>query len=159
VTTVTDHLERRGIAFEVLFHEPTHTALAEARSLGRDPAEVIKAVLLDIETGHALAILPASRRLDLHRCREALGAPEAVLADEAELAADFPEFELGSLPPLPSLLHVPVVVDPHVFEQRTVTLAAGTCRESVRLRTDHLLHGATITVAPISEDLEGARRS
>jgi Ala-tRNA(Pro) deacylase len=159
VTTVTDHLERRGVEFEVLFHEPTTTALAEARTLGRDPAEVVKAVLLDVDTGHALAVLPASRRLDLRLVREALDAPEAELADEEEIEADYPQFELGALPALPSLLHVPVVIDPLVFEHRTVTLAAGTRRESVRLSNEHLLKGATVTIATISRSPDELRWS
>jgi Ala-tRNA(Pro) deacylase len=151
MTIVTEHLERLGVRFEVLPHPQSATALDEARSLGLDPEEVLKAVVLDIETGHALAIVPASERLDMDLVRDALGDRDARLASEDEIEGAFPEFELGALPALPSLLHVPVVIDPAVFEHRTVTFAAGDQRESVRIETHPLLHGATVTVSPITE--------
>ncbi|HEU4899838.1 MAG TPA: YbaK/EbsC family protein [Actinomycetota bacterium] len=55
-------------------------------------------------------MVPASRRLELRRVRELLEDPGVRLASEAELAADFPGYGLGALPPLGSLLGVPLVV-------------------------------------------------
>jgi Ala-tRNA(Pro) deacylase len=153
MTLVTDHLERRGLRFEVLPHERSLTALAEARMLGTSPEEVLKVVVLDVETGHALAILPASRRLDLDLVREALGDRHATLATEAEISDDFPEFELGAVPALPSLMHLPVVIDPSVFLHRKVTFAAGVQRTSVRVETEPLFQSAAVTVAPITDPL------
>jgi Ala-tRNA(Pro) deacylase len=150
MTIVTDHLERLGVRFEVLPHERSETALEEAQALDIDPDEVLKVLVLDVESGHALAVLPASRRLDMDLAREALGDRRATLASEKEIADVFPEFEPGALPALPSLLHVPVVLDPLVLAHRKVTFAAGVQRESVRLESERLLRGATVTIAPIS---------
>jgi Ala-tRNA(Pro) deacylase len=150
MTIVTDHLERLGVRFEVLPHERSETALEEAKALDINPDEVLKVLVLDVETGHALAVLPASRRLDVDLVREALDDRRATLASEKEIADVFPEFEPGALPALPSLLHVPVVLDPRVLAHRKVTFAAGIQRESVRLESDRLLRGATVTIAPIS---------
>jgi Ala-tRNA(Pro) deacylase len=149
MTIVTEHLEQRGTRFEVLPHPPADTALDEARALGVDPDEVVKAVVLDVPTGHAVAIVPASRRLDLALVREALGEPDAKLAREDEIDHDFPEFEPGAVPPLPSLLHVPVVIDPAVLRRRVITFAAGSQRASVRTAPSILFAGASITVSPI----------
>ena len=150
MTVVTDHLERLGVRFEVLPHRRSTTALEEAQCLGMGADEVLKGIVLVIETGYALAIIPASCRLDLPRVRDALEDPSAELATEAAIEAAFPEFELGAIPALPSLLHVPVVIDPSVFAHRTVTFAGGVQRESVRLEPGALRHGATVTVAPIA---------
>ena len=155
MTVVTEHLERRGTRFEVLPHPPSEGALEEAMRLGIDADEVVKAVVLDIPTGHALAIVPASRRVDLDLVREALGEPDAHLANEDEIAQDFPEFELGAMPPLPSLLHLPVVVDPLVLQRRVITFAAGSRRASVRTAPSVLFAGASVTVAPISRHPKG----
>lgn len=150
MSTVTQHLEDQGIRFEVLPHPPATSALGEAQVLGVDAEEVVKSVVLDIDTGHALAIIPASCRVDLDLVREALDEPHVRLADEAEIARDFPEFELGAMPPLPSLVHVPVVIDPKVLEHRMITFAAGTQRTSVRAESDGLFTGASITITPIT---------
>jgi Ala-tRNA(Pro) deacylase len=150
MSLVAEHLTKKGIRFEVLPHPPAMTALEEARVLDAPPDEVVKSVVLDISTGHALAIVPASRRVDLALVREALDEPTAVLANEEELERDFPEFELGALPPLPSILHIPVVIDPEVLHHRTITFAAGTQRESVRTAPHRLFTGASITITPIT---------
>jgi Ala-tRNA(Pro) deacylase len=157
MTLVTEHLEKKGIRFEVLPHPPAATAMEEAHLLDTPPDEVVKAVVLDIATGHALAIIPASERVDLALVREALEDPDARLADEEELERDFPEFELGAMPPLPSMLHVPVVIDPEVLHHRTITFAAGTQRESVRTAPHRLFTGASITITPITEVPTSAR--
>lgn len=154
MTLATEHLSKRGIRFEVLPHPRATSAMQEARSLGVDAESVVKTVVLDIATGHALALVPASRRLDLELVRRALEDPTARLASEAELARDFPEFELGALPPLPSLLHVPVVIDPHLLHHRTITFSAGSQRESVRVAPHRLLTGASIMITPITRPLD-----
>lgn len=150
MTTVTDHLEQQGIRFRVLPHARATSAMGEALALGVDADEVAKAVVLDTEDGHALAIVPASRRVDVDLVREVLGEDHVHLASEHEVAADFPEYELGALPPLPSLLHVPVVIDPLVLAHRQVTFAAGTQRESIQTDADEVFTGASVTIAPIS---------
>lgn len=149
MTIVTQHLAQAGLRFEFLPHRRTETAREEAAALDLDVDEVIKVVVLVIETGHALAVLPADRRLDLDLVGDALGDRTARLATEAEIGAAFPEFEPGTVPPLPSLLHLPVALDPSVFEHRTVTFAAGSQRESIRTEPGPLLRGATVTIAPI----------
>jgi Ala-tRNA(Pro) deacylase len=150
MTVVTEHLEKQGIRFELLPHPPTTSALAEAEVLDLEPDQVVKAVVLDVSTGHAIAVLPASRRIDLDLLREALGERDARLASEEEIAADFPEFELGAMPPLPSMLHVPLVIDPSVLEHATITFAAGITRGSVRTSPSVLFTGASVTITPIS---------
>jgi Ala-tRNA(Pro) deacylase len=155
MTVVTEHLEHRGIRFEVLPHPPATSALGEALALGIDPEQVIKTVVLDLDTGHALAVLPANRRVDLDLVREVLGDEHVTLASEREIERDFPEFELGALPPLPSMMHVPVVIDPTVFAHRRITFAAGTQREAVRTDPEGLFTGASVDIAPISRPMEG----
>jgi Ala-tRNA(Pro) deacylase len=150
MTVVTEHLEKQGIRFELLPHPPATSALAEAEVLDLEPDQVIKAVVLDVSTGHAIAVLPASRRVDLDLLREALGERDARLASEEEIAKDFPEFELGAMPPLPSMLHVPLVIDPSVLEHATITFAAGITRGSVRTSPSVLFTGASVTITPIS---------
>ncbi|MDX1621023.1 MAG: YbaK/EbsC family protein, partial [Nitriliruptorales bacterium] len=80
MTLVVDHLERRGVRFEVLPHPPATSAQQEAEVLGVSPLEVLKVLVLDTESGHALAVIPSYRRLDLHLVRRLLGDRGARLA-------------------------------------------------------------------------------
>ena len=106
MSLVTDYLTERGVGFEVIPHRRAFTSLQEARELGVAAEEVLKTVALWTGGKYALAVLPASRRLDLRLVHAALEDPAARLATEAELAADFPGYALGALPPLGSLLGV-----------------------------------------------------
>jgi prolyl-tRNA editing enzyme YbaK/EbsC (Cys-tRNA(Pro) deacylase) len=92
-------------------HRRVLTSVDEARALGIEVGEVLKTLAVRTGSGYALVVIPASRRLDLHLAREALGDNRARLASEEELGRDFPDYELGALPPLGALLDAPVYVD------------------------------------------------
>jgi hypothetical protein len=71
---VTEFLEREGVAYEVVEHERTESAAAEARAAGMPPADVAKTVVLRDDEGIRLAVIPASHRLDMHKVKEELGS-------------------------------------------------------------------------------------
>jgi Ala-tRNA(Pro) deacylase len=160
MSLVTEHLEQQGAAFEVLAHRQAYTSIEEARALGVDADEVLKTLAVRTGPGYVLAVIPAARRLDLHLVREALGDNHARLASEEELRHDFPDYQLGGLPPLGALVGANMYVDPEVLGHDTVVFAAGTQTESVKMRTRELFEeGGFTTVALVkgpgrgSEDL------
>jgi Ala-tRNA(Pro) deacylase len=166
MSVVTEHLEQRGSAFELLPHRQAYTSTDEARALGIDAGEVLKTLAVRTGPGYALAVIPASRRLDLHLVREALGDHHARLASEEELGRDFAGYQLGALPPLGALLGSEVFIDPEVLEHDIVVFAAGTQTESVRMGTRELFAGDQVTTVPLvkqaergSDDPIGRRRA
>ena len=138
MSLVTDYLSERGVGFEVVVHRRAFTSLQEARSVGVAAEEVLKTVALWTGGKYVLAVVPASRRLELRRVRE------------AELQLDFPGYELGALPPLGSLLGVPLLVDPEVLDHELVVFAAGTETESVRVVTGELFRDESLAVMPLT---------
>jgi prolyl-tRNA editing enzyme YbaK/EbsC (Cys-tRNA(Pro) deacylase) len=124
MSAVTEHLQQRGSAFELLPHRQAYTSTDEARALGIDAGEVLKTLAVRTGPSYMLAVIPASRRLDLHLVREALGDHQARLASEEEPGRDFPGYQLGALPPLGALLGSQVYVDPEVLEHDLVVFAA-----------------------------------
>jgi Ala-tRNA(Pro) deacylase len=150
MSLVTEHLTERGVAFEVVPHRRAFTSLQEARELGVAADAVLKTVALWTGGKYVLAVVPGPRRLDLRRVRDALEDPDARLATEAELAADFPGYELGALPPLGSLLGVPLLVDPEVLEHELVMFAAGLETESVRVAAADLFRDEPLGVLPLT---------
>jgi Ala-tRNA(Pro) deacylase len=147
---VTEHLDRRGVAYEVAEHPRAVTSMEEAGALGITADEVVKTVMLATDRGPALVVVPASRRLDLRLAREAVGDHAARLASEDELQRSFSECELGALPPLGSLLGAPVFVDPEVLEHDTVMFAAGTQTQSIKARSADLFRGEEVQVSPLT---------
>jgi Ala-tRNA(Pro) deacylase len=153
-TTVREYLTEQGVETEELRHEPTHSAGGEAARLGVPAHEVAKTVVLDTERGHALAVIPASERLDMGLVHRATGDNHAALASEEELQRDYPDYELGAFPPLGSLLHAPVYVDPKVMRHDRIVFAAGKADTSLRARTEELFRAERPTVIPLARELD-----
>jgi Ala-tRNA(Pro) deacylase len=151
-TAVRTYLEEHGVETEVLQHEPTYSALGEASRLGVPAHEVAKTIVLDTNGGHALAVIPASERLDMGLVHRATGDSHAHLASEDELRRDYPDYELGAFPPVGSLLDAPVYVDPEVMRHETVVFAAGRADTSLRARTAALFSAEHATVAPLTRE-------
>jgi Ala-tRNA(Pro) deacylase len=144
-----EHLETRGVPFRPIAHEQTYTSIAEARALGIDASEVIKTVAVRAAGGYALMAVPATCRLDMHLVQAAVGGRQVRLATEEELLRDFPDIELGALPPLGSLLGAPLYLDQEVLKHETVVFAAGSQTESVQIRTADLLQHEQVTTLPL----------
>jgi Ala-tRNA(Pro) deacylase len=145
-------LDSSQIPYELIDHQRTTTAAAEARVLGLDAREVAKTVVLVTPQGFVRAVLPASSRLDLHKVRELLGTKEVELATEAVLAGAYPEFELGAVPPLAGDAGDRVLIDRRLRESEWVVLEAGTHEQSVRMRTDDLVHLCDGQLLDLSQD-------
>jgi Ala-tRNA(Pro) deacylase len=113
---VSEQLETKRVAFEVLFHQPTFHAIDEAHRLSLPVPEVLKTIAIKTRAGHALAVIPACCKLNIHRIREVTGEHRARLATESEIQAAFPGYELGALPPFGHTLKVPLYIDSQVME-------------------------------------------
>lgn len=150
MSLVTEHLQRQGVAFETIPHSQAYTSIDEAKALGIDADEVLKIVVLDTEAGHALVVVPGGRRLDMKLVKRAVADKHVHLATEEEVERDFPEYELGALPPLGSALGAPTFVDPEVLDHDTVVFAAGVQTESVKVRTADLFKDEPVTLTPLT---------
>jgi len=100
-------------------------------------------------SGYSLKVVPASRRLDLHLVRDAVGDNRARLASEDELGRDLAGYEFGALPPIGTLLGAAVYVDPEVLGHDTVAFAAGSQTDSVRIHTAELFGREQATTVPL----------
>ena len=151
---LTSVLDAAGVAYESLPHPHTETAAGEAEALQLAPEEVAKTLAVQTPSGYLRAVIPASERLDLRKLARLLevGAKRVHLASEQDLARDYPEFELGAVPPLGGERRDPVVVDQRLAERESLAIEAGTHEESLRLRTADLLRLAEARVDDICKD-------
>ncbi|HEX6586007.1 MAG TPA: YbaK/EbsC family protein [Solirubrobacterales bacterium] len=154
IETTTTHLDELGIDYEVIEHERAFTAAAEARAAGQEPANAVKSVLLRDLEGYELVVLQASDRLDMGKVREQLGESrsELRLATEDEMDADFPQFELGALPPLGEMLPAPEIVDRRVLDHDRVLCNAGDHTHSVLLDPKAIVRASDAEIADVREE-------
>jgi Ala-tRNA(Pro) deacylase len=74
------------------------------------------------------------------------------LLSEDDLATEYPEFELGAVPPFGGERDDPVILDRSLADQESVVLEAGSHDESVRLKTADLIAVTKAQVADIVAD-------
>ena len=151
-TVLTDVLHEQKVYFELIPHHRTQSAAAEAEATGVDPGHVAKTIILLTEAGFVRAVLSASKRIDLRKVKAALGSGEVHLASERVLASQYPEFELGAVPPLGGARNDRVLMDEHLRHVESVVLEAGTHEQSLRIRTADLAAIAGARIADICED-------
>src|SRR5262249_26571810 len=145
-------LHREHVPYELLPHHHTETALDEAGTLGIDPHQVAKTLILTTPSGFVRAVIPASERLDLGKGRFALATAELELASQTSLVGAYPEFELGAVPPVGGP-YDRVLVDQRLFDSTFIVLDAGTHDESIRLRTGDLLSVAEAELVDIVQEV------
>ena len=157
-TDLTKALDDAGAAYEVLQHEHTERATAEALALGVSPEEVAKTLIVAAPAGHVRAVVPASRRIDMRKLADALGEgrKQLQLCSEEEMRRDYPEFELGAVPPLGGASDDRVVIDSGLAERESIVFEAGSHDESVRVQTPDLVRLTGAQVADIARDEEDA---
>jgi Ala-tRNA(Pro) deacylase len=151
---LTRVLDEAGVRYELLSHARTESAGAEAEVLGLAPADVAKTLVVTTPEGYVRAVLPASERIDLHKLREVTGGgkKDVHLASEEDLARDYPEFDLGAVPPIGGGRRDPVVVDRRLAERDSTVLEAGSHEHSLRIPAADLLRIAEAEVADICVD-------
>ena len=95
------YLRDHDVAFQLIGHAHTETAAAEAQAAHLPAEQTAKTVVLHAAGGYRFAVIPASDRLDLGKAADSLDVSrhELRLATEAEMAADFPTYEVGATPP------------------------------------------------------------
>ena len=150
---VTRALDEGGAEYELLPHSHTESALAEAEALGVDPAEVGKTLVLRVPEGYIRAVIPANCRVDVRKVRSLVGGgkKQVHLATEEDLTRDYPEFDLGAVPPVGGAQNR-VIVDRRLAERDSVVVEAGSHEQSVRIPTAELVRVARAEVVDICED-------
>ena len=122
--TLTRYLQAQDITYDLLHHPHTSTSLEAAQSAHIPGDQLAKTVLHEDDGGFVMAVLPATRRVDLgelHRqMKRRLG-----LATEAEVAALFRDCETGAVPPIGPAYGIHTIVDDSLAEQSEVYFDAG----------------------------------
>lgn len=129
VERIRRFLDENDVHYRLAPHPPAFTAqevAAEAHVPGRRFAKV---VTISVDDRLALAVVPATERVDLERLTRALGADRVVLASEAEFRRAFPGCEVGAMPPFGNLFGMETFVSRHLDESDEIAFNAGTHTE------------------------------
>jgi prolyl-tRNA editing enzyme YbaK/EbsC (Cys-tRNA(Pro) deacylase) len=128
------YLREQGVSFEVIEHARAESAAGEARAAQLPAEQTAKTVVLRMPAGYRFAVISGADRLDLHKAADALEAHrhELRLATEAEIEAEFPDYQVGTIPPLGPRMPAELI-DPRLLEYEHVLCPAGDHEHSLVL--------------------------
>lgn len=128
-----EFLDQNSVKYVSISHSPAYTAQEIAASAHIPGQELAKTVMVKLDGNMAMAVLPASFRVDLDQLRAAAGAGEIELATEEEFKGLFPGCEPGAMPPFGNLWSMPVFTCESLVEDEEIAFNAGSHTELVRL--------------------------
>jgi Ala-tRNA(Pro) deacylase len=127
------YLDSHQIKYIVLRHSPAYTAQEIAAASHIPGREIAKTVMLRVDGKLAMAVLPASEHVDLAQFQDAIHAGKVALAHEHEFKDQFPDCEVGAMPPFGNLYGMEVYVADSLREDEEIAFNAGSHTELIRM--------------------------
>jgi len=128
-----EFLDQNSVKYVSVSHSPAYTAQEIAASAHIPGQELAKTVMVKLDGEMAMAVLPASFKVDLEQLRSAAGASDIALATEDEFRGLFPGCEPGAMPPFGNLWNMSVFACETLAEDEEIAFNAGSHTELVKL--------------------------
>jgi Ala-tRNA(Pro) deacylase len=133
INRLKQFLDDRAIKYVVISHSAAYTAQGIAALAHIPGKELAKTVIFKIAGAFAMAVVPASRQVDLALLRTAAHTNDVELASEMEFKSRFPDCETGAMPPFGNLYEMVVFADETLSHDQEIAFNAGSHRELIRL--------------------------
>ena len=133
VKKLREFLDSNHVRYVCIGHSRAYTAQEIAASAHIPGKELAKTVMVKLDGKMAMAVLPASHKIDFDLLKMAAGASEVELATEREFKGMFPECEPGAMPPFGNLYGMSVFVEQTLAEDEDIAFNAGSHTELIRL--------------------------
>ncbi len=134
IKKLKDFLDRNGIEYITIRHSLAYNAQRIAATTHIPGKELAKTVMVKLDNKMAMAVLPASYRVNLRLLKETTAAKKIDLANEMEFKHMFPECEIGAMPPFGNLYGLEVYVAESLAEDEEIAFNAGTHTELIRMQ-------------------------
>src|SRR5512147_1826929 len=133
VKKLKEFLDENRVKYVTISHSLAYTAQEIAASAHVPGRELAKTVIVKADGRMAMAVLPASLKLNFPLLADALGTKKVELATEREFKQTFPDCELGAMPPFGNLYGMDVFVAESLMENEEMAFNAGSHTEVIKL--------------------------
>jgi len=103
VKKLKEFLDSNNIKYTTISHSKAYTAQQIAASAHIPGRELAKTIMIKIDGKMAMAVLPASYKIDFDLFKKIIGVDKVELASEQEFQDLFPECDVGAMPPFGNL--------------------------------------------------------
>ena len=133
VKRLKEFLDSHNIKYVTISHSRAFTAQETAASAHVPVKELAKTVVVKIDGKMAMAVLPASSKVDFDLLKKAMGSGRVEIASEKEFKDMFPGCEIGAMPPFGNLYGMEVFAAESLTEDKEIAFNAGSHRELVKM--------------------------
>ena len=132
---LAEYLESQGVQYTVIEHHAlVYTAQEIAAAAHISGRQLAKTVMVNVDGTLAMAVLPASHRVNLNRLKAHTGASKVELASEEEFKRRFPDCEVGAMPPFGNLYGIQVYAARDLADEIEIAFCAGSHTELVQMK-------------------------
>lgn len=148
-----EFLDKNKVPYKVSTHQEVYTAQEVAASVHVHGKELAKVVMIKSQNKLVMTVLPASHRVNIEKTRKLLKDPEARLATEGEFKSQFPDCDVGAMPPFGNIYDLDVYVDKSLAEDEDIVFQAGSHVETIKMKYKDYSRLANPNVAEFAEHL------
>ncbi|MDO8556758.1 MAG: YbaK/EbsC family protein [Nanoarchaeota archaeon] len=147
VQNIKDFLQSKQLNFRCFEHEPTPTSEISAQVRGTPLSQGAKAMVLRSKGKFLMAVLQASKKIDLKKLRGIIATDSLSFAspDEVLLVTGC---KVGGVPPFGNLFNIPVYLDKGMLENAVMDFNAGLQTVSMEMQVQDFV----VAVQPIVVD-------
>jgi Ala-tRNA(Pro) deacylase len=153
---VKQMLDYNQAEYTMILHDPAYTAMETAERAHLPGDEMAKTIIVRLDGKPAMAVIPATHRLDFVLLRAAAKTWDVEFPTEREFSDLFPDCEPGAMPPFGNLYGMEVFVDAALSRGERIAFNAGTHREVIEMAYGDYEWLVRPAVAEISEPLSAA---
>ncbi|MDR3478826.1 MAG: YbaK/EbsC family protein [Gammaproteobacteria bacterium] len=133
VKILKEYLDKQHVNYVCLAHSPAFTAQEVAASAHVSGKLIAKIVMIKIGDKLAMVVLPAHDHVNFAELKAVTGQQNVDLASETAFKAQFPECEVGAMPPFGNLYNMPVYVSSKLSALDQIIFNAGTHSELMKI--------------------------
>lgn len=122
------------IPYRLIPHREAYTASEVAESIHMPGRKFVKVVIVQANGKKVMAVLPSHRQINLSLFAEVTGKEEVSLIGEDEFRLQFPDCEVGAMPPFGGFYQLPVYADALLGHEAVIYFRAGSHREVIEMR-------------------------
>lgn len=126
-------LDENLVKYIVITHSKAYTSQGIAAITHISGNELAKTVMLKKDGELCMAVLPASKQVNLSAFAMLTKSEDVALANEREFKDRFPDCEVGAMPPFGNLYGLQVYADPSLTRDKEIAFSAGSHLELIKL--------------------------
>ncbi len=126
-------LKNNKVKYEPIEHRIVYTAYDKAATLSIPQKIVGKTLVLKINKGYALVLIPANKNLDKGKFKKVSTAKKIDFVTENWVKKNLKGVKIGAVPPFGNLWRLPTFIDRSLINQSKVIVNSGDWKWSIKI--------------------------